>query len=193
MPSGSQSTLALAGVACGGREGPPVGVSPPRAAERVAGVPDAAAAPPSWRPRTSARTADADRRAIPLATGTRRSSTRSSGRTTAGRRRRGRRRRATLPRARCSSRRRPRDGVADGGAAGLLVMEKRAGAWRFAAVSPEGDVVERRTGGTVRRVPPRGAPRLRVSNAEPPRARRAAASAAMTTVAPMTVATAAAT
>lgn len=32
-------------------------------------------------------------------------------------------------------------GVADGGASGLLMMEKRAGAWRFAAVSPEGEIV----------------------------------------------------
>jgi hypothetical protein len=88
------------------------------------------------------------------------------------------------------------DALDAGAGVGLLVMEKRADAWRFVAVGPDGDVVRDA------RVAPcadchRDAPRDFVFRTPSPAPARqsssAAASAATTATAPTTVATAAAT
>ena len=82
--------------------------------------------------------------------------------------------------------------AADGGVAGLLTMEKRAGAWRFSAIEPDGQVLtEPRTAACA--ACHREAPRDFAFRTPPPQSSSAAASAPITATAPTPVATAAAT
>jgi hypothetical protein len=129
-------SVALGTVSCGGREGTLVGVSSPRAAERAPGVADAATAAP-W-------TAASDFRS--------RLSRISERFVSRGHAERfdaivwGDDASRTLGDAGADF----AEGTmfveealvpgADAGGLGLLMMEKRAGAWRFAALSPEGEM-----------------------------------------------------
>lgn len=87
-------------------------------------------------------------------------------------------------------------GASDGGDAdGLLVMEKRGDGWRFVAVGPDGDVAGDARVATCAECH-REAPRdfvFRIPAPVPRQSSSADASAATTTMAPTTVATAAAT
>ena len=129
-------SVALGTVSCGGREGTLVGVSPPRAAERAPGMADAATAAPwtaasDFRSRLS-RLSDrfvsrghAERfDAIVWGDDASRTAGDAGGDFAEGTMFV---EEALLP-------------GADGGGLGLLMMEKRDGTWRFAAVSPEGEM-----------------------------------------------------
>jgi hypothetical protein len=127
--------VALAAVACGGREGPLVGISPPRAAERIPGAADAAAAPwiaPSdFRSRLSplgerflsrghAERFDAVVWGDPSGTASDAGGAFADG--------------TMFVEETFVS------GESDGGSQGLLMMEKRAGSWRFGATSSDGEI-----------------------------------------------------
>jgi Cytochrome P460 len=176
---------------CGGRDAGPVGISTPRAAERVprSGATDPSPVPADFRARLS-RVSDRFLSeghgdgfdAVVWSNEAARAEADAGGAFADG---------AMLVEEAIG-----RDALDGGAAAGLLVMEKRADAWRFVAVGPDGDVV------SDARVAPcaqchRDAPRdfvFRTPN--PAQARQsssAAASAATTATAPTTVATAAAT
>lgn len=128
--------VALVAAACGGQKGPPVGISPPRAAERVPGAPDASAAPwmapDDFRSRLSplserfvsqghAEQFDALVWGDPSGMASDAGGTFSDG--------------TMFVEETFVS------GQSDGGPQGLLMMEKSAGSWRFGAVGSDGTIV----------------------------------------------------
>ncbi len=128
--------LGLAALSCGGREGPPVGISPPRATERGPGGPDAAAGPPWIAPDDfRARLSPISERFLSRGHAERFDAIiwadKPSGTADAG---------SAFAEGAMFVEETIARGVADGGGSGLLMMEKRSGTWRFAAVSTEGDI-----------------------------------------------------
>ena len=185
------AAIAVAGAACGGGEAAPVGVSPPRAAERAQPREDASAGPPGlpgdFRARLS-RVSDrflsqghAERfDAVVWANAAARQTGSGDGRPDAG---------SDFADGAMFVEEAIDHAAADGGVAGLLTMEKRAGAWRFSAIEPDGQVLaEPRTAACA--ACHREAPRDFVF--QPPQS-SSAASAPITATAPTPVATAAAT
>jgi hypothetical protein len=137
--------VVAAAVSCGGAEVSMVGVSPPRAVEPATGLDggaEDAAVPADFRARLS-RVSErflsrghADRFDGIVWASDEAAAAAGSGRDFADG-------------ARFVEEAFARD-VTDGGAAGLLAMEKRAGVWHFAVVGPEGDVAgDGRTGACV--------------------------------------------
>ena len=186
--------IAVAGVACGGGEAAPVGVSPPRAAERAQPRGDASAGPPGlpgdFRARLS-RLSDrflsqghAERfDAVVWANDAARQTGSGDSRADSG---------SDFADGAMFVEEAIDRAAADGGVAGLLTMEKRAGAWRFSAIEPDGQVLtEPRTAACA--ACHREAPRDFAFRTPPPQSSSAAASAPITATAPTPVATAAAT
>jgi hypothetical protein len=183
-------SLAVGVFACGGREGTPVGVSPPRATERGVREPDAAAAPPVVPDDFRARLARISDRfpsrghangfdAIVWAN----DAARIPG--DAG---------PDLPDGAMLVEETLARTNPDAGASGLLMMEKRAGAWHFGASEPQGEVADDARLALCAECH-RDAPHDFVfrTPAIAPQSKSAAANAATTAIAPTPVATAAAT
>jgi hypothetical protein len=182
-------SLALGIVACGGREGAPVGISPPRATEHVAGPADAGTLEPVLPVDFRARLTKVSERfpsqghanrfdAIVWANDAARNPA-DAGDFADG---------AMLVEEALVR------AAPDAGVSGLLMMEKREGAWRFGAAGPDGEVASD-SHMALCAACHRDAPRDFVfrTPAPSPQSKSAAASAATTATAPTPVATAAAT